>query len=474
MKAKIKRGKGFSGVLRYTMDDGKQAEPVAGNMSGDDARSLSAEFAVVREIRPDIERPVFHCSLTLPAGEKLDGSKWQAVADDFMQRMEFPESTPWTAVRHSDTDHDHIHIVASRVSLDGAVWHGKFEAYKAIEATQQLEKEHGLTITEGREKKVQQHRLTDSEINKAVRTGQEPPRQKIQRIIDEAAKGNPTASQFAEHLKIAGVDARANIASTGKMNGFSFTVDDVSFKSSQLGKKYSWSSLQKKGISYVEDRDRQKLERLSRSTGNRQSRGGSPAEPRRPESGPGPATSSSFARDGNSSETAGIGGIERDHHSPSRGVGIDRKATGKPHPISSGSENSRSDSKTPSFPPFFHDDDGRPDRRRSGGPWSRRFRDHGFIGAGTEQRRTGISADIVERDSQRTRADRRNNRPLKAKDRAEPPQAGRKVPDSIAQERQAVEALRAARAQLENDRAKSPPKHPPAKPLRTSNRGRER
>ncbi|WP_373870305.1 relaxase/mobilization nuclease domain-containing protein, partial [Aeromonas caviae] len=34
---------------------------------------------------------------------------------DFMQRMGFDQTnTPWVAVRHQDTDKDHIHIVASR------------------------------------------------------------------------------------------------------------------------------------------------------------------------------------------------------------------------------------------------------------------------------------------------------------------------------------------------------------------------
>ncbi|WP_111987089.1 relaxase/mobilization nuclease domain-containing protein [Escherichia coli] len=47
-------------------------------------------------------------------------------------------NTPWVAVRHQDTDKDHIHIVASRVGLDGKVWLGQWEARRAIEATQSL------------------------------------------------------------------------------------------------------------------------------------------------------------------------------------------------------------------------------------------------------------------------------------------------------------------------------------------------
>ncbi|POE08678.1 relaxase, partial [Pectobacterium odoriferum] len=45
-----------------------------------------------------------------------------------------------------------------------------------------------------------------------------------------------------------------NIASTGKMNGFSFEYQGIAFKASQLGKCYSWSTLQDK-LDYQPERD---------------------------------------------------------------------------------------------------------------------------------------------------------------------------------------------------------------------------
>ena len=130
MKAKISRGGGFRGALNYVLDVGKDAtgdklaEIVGGTMIARDAAGMSREFSAVRQLRPDIKRPVWHCSLSLPPGDKLDPAKWQEVAGDFMQEMGFPADTQYTVVRHSDTDKDHVHIVASRISLSGNVWHG--------------------------------------------------------------------------------------------------------------------------------------------------------------------------------------------------------------------------------------------------------------------------------------------------------------------------------------------------------------
>ena len=263
MKAKVSRGNGFRGALAYVLDAAKGAEIVGGVMSGRTPRELAREFSASRALRPDIKRPVWHCSLSLPPGEILSAKKWSAIAADFMQRMGFSDATQYVVVRHKDTKHDHVHIIASRISLDGQVWHGKWEARRAIEATQELEREHGLTLTPGLGARAERRKLTDKEINMAIRTGEEPPRQRLQRILDEAIKDAPTALELAERLVAAGVGVRANIASTGRMNGFSFEVAGVPFKGSDLGKGYTWAGLQKAGVTYDEARDRAGLERLS-------------------------------------------------------------------------------------------------------------------------------------------------------------------------------------------------------------------
>ncbi len=282
MKAKVSRGGGFRGALNYVFDVGqdathtKNAERIGGNMAGADPRELAAEFAAVRRLRPDIAKPVWHCSLSLPPGDRLHSQKWHEVAADFMQRMGFDQTnTPWVAVRHCDTDKDHIHIIASRIGLDSSVWLGQWEARKSIEVTQQLEQVHGLTLTPGLgDARAERKRLSAQEINMAIRTNEEPPRQKLQRLVDEALKDKPTAVQLAERLQAAGVQVRANIAGTGRMNGFSFELAGVSFKGSDLGKAYTWQGMQKAGVSYEQVRDRAQLARFAAAAANRGEREG--------------------------------------------------------------------------------------------------------------------------------------------------------------------------------------------------------
>jgi len=257
VKAKIGRGKGLSGVLAYCLDDEKAPEIVAGTVSGTTRADLSSEFAASRALRPDCKKPVWHCSLALPAGEKLTAEKWDAVTTDYMQRMGFdPATHQYVAVRHADTDHDHIHIVASRIGLDSKLWHGQHDVKKAIAACQELEKVHGLTLTPGLEMN-EKHRssLKRGEIELAVKNGEPPPKLILQQAIDDALKDGPTTAAFLERMEAAGITAQPNIASTGRMNGFSFEYGGVAFKASQLGKSYSWGQLQKRGLDYDQERD---------------------------------------------------------------------------------------------------------------------------------------------------------------------------------------------------------------------------
>ncbi|MEM8777968.1 MAG: relaxase/mobilization nuclease domain-containing protein [Cyanobacteria bacterium P01_G01_bin.49] len=265
MKAKITRGKTFKGLLNYIFDKGNKATGdkapiiVGGNMAGASPQQLTREFVAVRQLRPDIERAVWHCSLSLPPGEHPTNEQWDEITKDFMQGMGFSDYTPYVVVRHNDKEHDHIHIVASRIGGDSKAWIGEWEVYKAIEVTQQLEEKYNLTRVAF--KPAQKKRATYKELHKAERLGVTPPRVQLQELIDEAVADKPTAPQFAFRLEDKGVIVRANVASTGRMNGFSFELDGLAFKGSSLGKAYSWSGLQKRGVTYEPETDAAGLER---------------------------------------------------------------------------------------------------------------------------------------------------------------------------------------------------------------------
>ena len=250
---KIRRGSGFLGVLSYLLDH-DSPEILAGTICIGSANEMTREFALLSQIRSDIKKPVWHESLRLPAGEHITNKEWNLIVSDFMNLMGFDESAQYIVVKHNHSEGEHVHIVANRIMPDGSVYLGKNENLIATKIISDLEKTYKLTVTKGPDAngtgtKSDRSKLKKNEIEKSVRTGKPTIRLILQDLIDQALKGRPDTRDFINRLHAAGVTTLPNIAENGRMNGFSFELENVAFSGSKLGKKYAWSAL-KKAIDY--------------------------------------------------------------------------------------------------------------------------------------------------------------------------------------------------------------------------------
>lgn len=265
MKGNVaKTGRSFKNRIKYILKD--DHDFICSNISADknNVSDLTDEFKTVSSFRPDIKKPVFHAFLSLPKDEKLTDYQWQEIAKDYLKEMNIDiDKHQYICVRHKDTDQDHIHIVANRIGLDGSVWHGQHSAFNTIAACERLEIKHGLTITKGlKGQKSDVSAPTKNEIEQALRTGEKPARIVLQNALQAALVGKPDLSTFVERLQAVGIEPRFNVASTGNVAGCSFSVEDVAFKGSQLGKKYSWNTIKNKVI-YDKNRDDELVRRLA-------------------------------------------------------------------------------------------------------------------------------------------------------------------------------------------------------------------
>jgi len=224
MKAKITKGRGFRGALDYILGKGEQGQIIGGNTSGGTARELAREYGAVRRLREDIKTPVWHSSLSLPRGEHLTDERWQKVVVSYLTQVGVDiENQQYTVVRHTDTEHEHAHIIVNRVGLDKSVWNPRFDIYKAIEATQRIEQTFGLQQTPGREnQRLGEPSVSKGEVLKAVREERLPLKVYVGEAVKRAVEGRPTMTQFLERMSEQGVFCRPNISKTGRVSGFSF------------------------------------------------------------------------------------------------------------------------------------------------------------------------------------------------------------------------------------------------------------
>ncbi|MCQ3965778.1 relaxase, partial [Klebsiella pneumoniae] len=82
----------------------------------------------------------------------------------------------------------------------------------------------------------------------------------LQNALQSALVGKPDLSTFVERLQAVVIEPSFNVASTGNVAGVSFSVGDVAFMGSLLGKKYSWNT-----IIYMVIYDKNRADELVRS-----------------------------------------------------------------------------------------------------------------------------------------------------------------------------------------------------------------
>ena len=250
------KGTGFRGTLAYVLGkDG--ADKIGGNTLGESVAELSAEFSESRKLRPNMTRAVYHTSLSLAAGERLSDEKWNEVTKSYLDQMGF-QGSQYVVVRHKDTPHDHIHIVASRVRMtDGSVV-SESQDYKRSEGILRgIEKEYGLKqVTPSREV---DHRAPSHGELELARQGVPSIRLRLQSLVDGAITDRPTMSTFLSRMDDNGVSVIPNQAATGHISGVTFLLDGEPMKGSDLGRGYTWAGLQKRGVNYDQIRDRQRI-----------------------------------------------------------------------------------------------------------------------------------------------------------------------------------------------------------------------
>ena len=251
MIGKQVKGKSFRGVLNY-LHQKEKAKLIGGNMAGKTPRSLAAEFSVSRDLNPRLKKAVYHASLSLPKTEQLDDDRWCDIADDYVSGMGFDESQ-YVVYRHGDRDHDHIHIVASRIRLtDGMTVSDSWDYRRSETLIRSLEAQYDLSaVPSSRER--DDRAPTTGELRQQWRTGEASVRGQLVADIEQAVAGNPMLPQFMHRLKDRGVNARVGYTRTGKVKGISYELKGVAFSGSKLGKAYTFPGLQKyRGVTYDE------------------------------------------------------------------------------------------------------------------------------------------------------------------------------------------------------------------------------
>lgn len=255
MIAKQIKGKDFYGILAYNERkvERDQGYVLDTNITHDTTVNMTKEFNMVRQLRPRLKKAVYHVSLGLPIGENLSDSEFREMAYDYMQGMGFDDNQ-YITYRHTDTQHEHIHIIANRVKYSGELVSDSRDYKRSEKLVRKLETKYGLSTVVSA-KVGKKATITYKEIEKAIRTGKAPIKLVLQQRIDGAMLVSNDLQSFVRELKNKQVSPMFNAsATTGRVTGVSFKYGEIVYKGSTLGRQYSWNNIIKQ-LDYDKERD---------------------------------------------------------------------------------------------------------------------------------------------------------------------------------------------------------------------------
>lgn len=152
MIGKISMGKSFRGCIAYLLENKKQEDKLAMNNRAEiinynycfgNKKELIEQFNDLRQLNLNLSKPVLHVSLSLAPGERVEQKILFQMIEACAQKMGF-ENNQYLAVEHSDTHHQHVHIVVNRIGTDGKTLSDSNNYKKIAEYCRGMEIKFGL------------------------------------------------------------------------------------------------------------------------------------------------------------------------------------------------------------------------------------------------------------------------------------------------------------------------------------------
>lgn len=253
--------------------------------SEDDVLEMVREFdqvEILRQMSIDSNKPikpVFHAMLSLRPGETLTASQWRTAVRKYTSDLGFTENHKYVAVMHRDKDHEHVHIVANRISLDEGFPMVKdsnertvsMDSVSDIEDMFQLKKAPRPSETWGTA-------LTHAEVKASTRDNELPHKHrmiaKIAGAIEQTRSNDGDMFDFVRLLRKQKVYLHLTLDDQGQPKGISYELDGKHISGRQLKRsRLTWNKLiTHEGILYDPETIHQLQEEIARRDTEEQER----------------------------------------------------------------------------------------------------------------------------------------------------------------------------------------------------------
>ena len=239
MMGDLKKRAGFAKVVDYVNNPKKAQLIDSKDVRLDDNATITRSMQGQADDKPGhkLKTPVYHISLDFAHEDtpKLTDGLMVEIAREYMRRMGIV-NTQYIVCRHTDREHQHLHIVANRVDNDGHTVSDSNDNERNVKICKALTREYGLHFSKGK-MNVKRDRLR----------GKDKVKYQIHDAIKEALPHCNCWSDLCDRLAEQGIGVHFKYnKNEGKIIGVSFTKDEISFSGSRIDRSMSFYKLDKR------------------------------------------------------------------------------------------------------------------------------------------------------------------------------------------------------------------------------------
>ncbi|HRJ31368.1 MAG TPA: relaxase/mobilization nuclease domain-containing protein [Cyclobacteriaceae bacterium] len=226
-------GRGFKGCVEYVLT--KQGAKLLGVYGvRTDRENMINDFKAISKLRPTLGKPVWHAPISFAYADNIDDQMMLKIAEEYLENIGL-KSNQYMIVRHSDTDHQHLHIVANRVGFDGSVVSDKFCRNRSARISDILENKYGLTIAREARKGKRDLRVTPLKKVKGKAMIKREVKEFIRNEIFHCLNvGTKSLESLKLKLSFKQIEMRVQFNTSKEVTGISFRAKGLALKGSQI------------------------------------------------------------------------------------------------------------------------------------------------------------------------------------------------------------------------------------------------
>jgi len=238
MMGDLKKRASFAKLVNYVNNPKKARLIDSKDVRLDNNASIAASMQGQADDKPGrkLKNPVYHISLDFAHEDtpKLTDGLMAEIAREYMKRMGIV-NTQYIVCRHTDREHQHLHIVANRVDNDGNTISDRNDAIRNVAVCKALTREYGLHFSKGKVN-VKRDRLRSKD--------------KVKYQIHDAVKAVLSHcnswSELCDRLANQGIGVSFKLDKrNGNIIGVSFTKNEISFSGSRIDRSMGFYRLDK-------------------------------------------------------------------------------------------------------------------------------------------------------------------------------------------------------------------------------------